>query len=213
MPRSGYVATSLFRLKVAGRNIVFLLDRGAAMRGPAGAGEGARRVARLRRALGQALARLAPRGGDGAPEEDHAPRFALLVFGSTVKAFKPNVLVRATEAFRTEAETWLGDELRPEMGTNLHAGLLAALDLGTSWVVPGKRADTIVVVSAGRPDRGALWSAELLLREVALRNASRMMTIHTLGLGEEHDAVLLRRLARENHGSYVAVGDAPEAGK
>lgn len=64
--------------------------------------------------------------------------------------------------------------------------------------------DTIFLLSDGAPNKGRFTAPEDILREVGKMNAERKLTIHTIGIGPEHNEDLMRRLAEDNGGEYVA---------
>lgn len=92
-------------------------------------------------------------------------------------------------------------------GTNIYGALQMALDLagattGKDWVKP--EIDTIYFLSDGRPSVGVTTSPDEILAFVRERNAVAGITIHTIGLSGAQDAYLLRSLAEQNGGTYVA---------
>jgi len=92
-------------------------------------------------------------------------------------------------------------------GTNLYGALKHGLDVaGVSddgeWSAP--EVDTIYVLSDGRASVGLTTDSEEILSYVRERNRSAGITIHTIGLSGAQDAYLLRSLAEQNGGQYVA---------
>jgi len=125
--------------------------------------------------------------------------------------------------FATDVWTW-SDELAtmtPEMrkqaadfiaasdavgATNIYGSLERALDLagakgGATWSAPV--IDTIYFLTDGRATVGLTTSTDEILSFVRERNRNAGIVIHTIGLSDAHDAVLMRRLAEENGGTYV----------
>jgi Mg-chelatase subunit ChlD len=91
-------------------------------------------------------------------------------------------------------------------GTNIYGALERALDLcgakgGGTWSRPVF--DTLYFLTDGRATVGVTTNTEEILTFVRERNASAGIVIHTIGLSDAHDAVLMRRLAEENGGTYV----------
>ena len=67
-----------------------------------------------------------------------------------------------------------------------------------------KGADTIFLMTDGSPNMGKFADPELILHEVKELNRTRKITIHTIGVGEGHNAPFLRSLAAQNNGQYLA---------
>jgi Mg-chelatase subunit ChlD len=98
-------------------------------------------------------------------------------------------------------------KLEGAAGTNIYSALEKALDMsgvkaGSSWSKPN--VDTIFFLSDGRTTIGVTTDTEQILSLVRERNATAGIVIHTIGLSGAQDADLLRRLAEENGGQYVA---------
>jgi HEAT repeat protein len=92
-------------------------------------------------------------------------------------------------------------------GTNIYSSLEKAFDMagakgGSTWVKPAF--DTIFFLSDGRATIGLSTNSEEILAFVRERNANAGIVLHTIGLSGAQDAELLRRLAQENGGQYVA---------
>lgn len=90
--------------------------------------------------------------------------------------------------------------------TNVYGSLERALDLcgakgGGTWSKPVF--DTIYFLTDGKATVGVTTDTDEILSFVRERNASAGIVIHTIGLSDAHDAVLMRRLAEENGGIYV----------
>jgi Mg-chelatase subunit ChlD len=90
--------------------------------------------------------------------------------------------------------------------TNIYGSLERALDLagakgGASWSAPV--IDTIYFLTDGRATVGLTTNTEEILSYVRERNRNSGIVVHTIGLSDAHDAVLMRRLAEENGGTYV----------
>lgn len=130
--------------------------------------------------------------------------FNLVLFASDVWTWsddlvtmKPEVRAQVNE-FITKSEA-VG-------GTNIHGALERALDLagakaGATWSAPV--IDTIYFLTDGRATVGVTTDTEEILAYVRERNRNAGIVIHAIGLSDAHDAVLMRRLAEENGGTYV----------
>jgi hypothetical protein len=106
---------------------------------------------------------------------------------------------------RTQAKTAV-ENATAVGATNIYGALECALDLagakgGGIWTKPVY--DTIYFLTDGRATVGVSQNTDEILSFVRERNASAGIVIHTIGLSDAHDAVLMRRLAEENGGVYV----------
>jgi HEAT repeat protein len=86
--------------------------------------------------------------------------------------------------------------------TNTYDALVAAL----TEEDPEQQADTVFFLSDGQPSTGKYVDPGDILREVRNLNAVRRVVIHTIALGQ-FDKSLMRRLAEENGGSFVDLGE------
>src|SRR5690606_38827116 len=118
--------------------------------------------------------------------------FNLIPFNGAFQPWQPR-LVPATPAARAAARTFV-EGLQAGGGTNIYDPLEAAL------LDPD--VDTIYLLTDGDPSGGKFVLAEEILREVRRLNAARQVAIHTISIGGR--SPLLRRLAEENGGRYVA---------
>ena len=71
--------------------------------------------------------------------------------------------------------------------------------------------DTILFMSDGAPNRGRIVDPSAIIAEIARMNEHKKVCIHTIGVGKDHDAELMKRIARLNGGTYVAASDAHAA--
>ncbi len=99
------------------------------------------------------------------------------------------------------------EELEAVGGTNIYGSLQRALELaeatgGDTWSAP--KIDTIYFLSDGRPSVGVTTDPDEILSFVQGLNRSAGIVIHTIGLSGAQDAYLLRSLAEQNGGKYVA---------
>ncbi len=126
-------------------------------------------------------------------------RLALVSFSSEARVELP--LTAMTLAGQHEL-TRVTDGLRPEMTTNLWAGLKAGMDL----VGDGSRPTSVVVLTDGvpsvEPPRGILDTFGRHARGCAVH------TVHTMGFGYQLQSALLRDLAEVGHGVFCFIPDA-----
>ncbi len=131
--------------------------------------------------------------------------FNVVFYASDVWTWEDSLVETDDEAISDALR--MVDELEAVGGTNIYGALQTALDIagaegGDTWSEPV--IDTIYFLSDGRPSVGITTEPEEILAYVRERNASAGITIHTVGLSGAQDAHLLRSLAEQNGGSYVA---------
>ncbi|MAE45955.1 MAG: hypothetical protein CMJ86_03595 [Planctomycetes bacterium] len=131
--------------------------------------------------------------------------FAIIMYASDVRLWKDG-LQTMTPARRSEIEPFLKG-LTAVGGTNIFGALrkgfdVAEVSLGDKWSDPP--IDTIFLLTDGKPSVGLVVTPEPILRYVREWNRTAGIVIHTIGLSGAQDAYLLRRLAEENGGTYVA---------
>jgi hypothetical protein len=131
--------------------------------------------------------------------------FAIIMYASDVRVWKDG-LQTMTPARRSEIAPFLKG-LTAVGGTNIFGALrkgfdVAEVSLGDKWSDPP--IDTIFLLTDGKPSVGLVVTPEPILRYVREWNRTAGIVIHTIGLSGAQDAYLLRRLAEENGGTYVA---------
>jgi hypothetical protein len=159
-----------------------------------------------------------PRDGESS-RLDEAKRALLRALGGISEGARFNLLLYATDVWswqdkpvvmdaktRAEAMRYV-EALEANGGTNIYGALMAALDMagatgGDEWRDP--EIDTIYFLSDGRPSVGVTTDPDAILAFVRGRNSSAGITIHSIGLSGAQDAYLMRSLAEENSGTYVA---------
>jgi Mg-chelatase subunit ChlD len=107
-------------------------------------------------------------------------------------------------------------KLEPGSSTSLFDGLMKALeyaeDLGREPEEGEVRIDTIFLLSDGRPThfRGAALNNDKAIdaayETFKAANGARRIVVHAIGVGQGHNEKLMKKLARESGGKYVAVG-------
>jgi hypothetical protein len=129
----------------------------------------------------------------------------LVLFASDVWTWSDS-LVEMNPKVRGEVVSYVED-VEAVGGTNLYGALEKAFDVagaggnGGQWAKPV--IDTIYFLTDGRASVGVTVDPDEILAYVRERNQNAGITIHTIGLSDAHDAVLLRRMAEENGGQYV----------
>lgn len=131
--------------------------------------------------------------------------FNLVLYAADVWTWDDQLVTMSSEA-RKDVNEYV-QKLEPGPGTNIYGALDRALELagakgGGTWSKPA--IDTMYFLTDGRATIGLSTDTEEILAMVRDKNSSAGIVIHTIGLSGAQDAVLLRRLAEENGGIYVA---------
>ncbi|MHC4777137.1 MAG: HEAT repeat domain-containing protein [Planctomycetota bacterium] len=136
--------------------------------------------------------------------------FNIIVYSESYRVWK-KTMTPAHPKLKAEAHDFI-DVLKPNGTTNIYDSLVKALEIAGAAppgaVVTGRKkqkelaADTIYLLSDGNPNRGRLTDAQKIVEDIRERNPG--IVIHTIGIGEAAGAPLLKNLAAENGGHYVA---------
>jgi HEAT repeat protein len=131
--------------------------------------------------------------------------FNLVLYAADVWTWDDQLVAMNADT-RAEVYEYIA-KLETGPGTNIYGALERAFEIagakpGGAWSKPA--IDTIFFLSDGRPTIGVTNDREEILAMVREKNANAGIVIHTIGLSGAQDAQLLRRLAEENGGSYVA---------
>lgn len=150
---------------------------------------------------------------------DAAKRELVKALGGVGEGGVLNIVMYATDVWSwredpVEVDTEIKSEviryvgaLTANGGTNIWGAMKHALDLagveeGGGWSAPV--VDTIYLLSDGRASVGVTTNSDEILSYIKERNRTAGITIHTIGLSGAQDAYLLRSLAEQNGGQYVA---------
>lgn len=130
--------------------------------------------------------------------------FNLVLFASDVWSWADDLVVMAPD--KRLALTKYIEEVDAIGATNIYGALERAFEVagasgGDTFTNP--QIDTIYLLTDGKATVGVTSDREEILSFVRSRNQSARITIHTIGLSDAHDAVLMRRIADENGGQYV----------
>ncbi len=130
--------------------------------------------------------------------------FNLVLFASDVWAWADELVVMAPD--KRLALTKYVEKLDAIGATNIYGALERAFEIagakgGDSFANPA--IDTIYLLTDGKATVGITTDREEILAFVRSRNQNARITIHTIGLSDAHDAVLMRRIAEEHGGQYV----------
>ncbi|MBN2490170.1 MAG: HEAT repeat domain-containing protein [Planctomycetes bacterium] len=190
--KEGGELTSFYGIVTRSRNIVYVLDISGSMNEEA-AGN-VTKITRARQELRQAVASLPPKAS-----------FNVIFYATAVSRWQRKML-QAGPAATKNLESTLA-KIGAAGATNTHGALLDALALagaGGADLRYQLHVDTIFFLSDGHPTVGAMTDPQRILEEVRTLNRLRRITIHTVGVGKDHNIDFMRRLAEENGGTYAA---------
>lgn len=147
--------------------------------------------------------------GLSAVDEDErgAATFNIVLFSTDVLVFKEGRMVVATGANKEKAFKWIDEHVQPQMQTNIYDAIEQAFNIISGSSDRKNRqsgADTMFLMTDGAPSRGKFVRPEVILQEVNRLNRTRGITIHTIGVGKNHNKAFLERLAADNGGQYLA---------
>jgi hypothetical protein len=170
---------SYWDLPVQSDRVVFVVDVSGSMNQPFGTGN-ATRLDEAKRQLDRVLAALPPKA-----------KANIVAFGTDAQVFAAN-LQTLDERRRKAASGWVA-ALEARGATNVHAALQRAF--------ADQEADTIFLLTDGRPSAGAIVAPAALADEVRRWNVGRGLRIHTVALGGRSE--LLERLAADSGGEHT----------
>jgi len=186
-------STEFYGIKTFSLRIALVLDVSGSMNEDSGAGG-----PRIQVAKAELLKAVL-----GLPDKDASFNVVFYSFG--VRRWSKH-MVEATAANKKKLSADL-DQVEADGGTNIYEGVLSALELagaGATDVAYKPSLDTVFFLSDGQPTLGPVTDPDEILAEVRKRNRLGKVRIHTVGIGKEHNADFMRRLAEENGGTYVA---------
>lgn len=134
-------------------------------------------------------------------------RMNVVVFSDKAKRYAARPVV-ASEANKSAVISWLLAEKTGWL-TNIYEGLRTSFDDYLSPGAPAQRfmdlPDTVVFLTDGTPTRGRFQVDDAIVSLVSLWNDPVGLSIHAVGIGEEHAAKLLGAIAERTKGSYFDV--------
>jgi len=197
------VGLTFFGLRTESEKVLFILDASGSMNEPmatytGGGRAGETRLTVAKRELMKALAGVKDGG-----------TFNIVVYAADVWTWSEEPVVM--EAMTREEATIFVEEITAIGGTNIWGCIEKGLDMSqgrkskkglSKWVQPNY--DTLFLLTDGQPSIGISTNREEILDMVRERNEGLGLVINTIGLSSDQDAVLMRRLAEENNGTYAA---------
>jgi len=127
-------------------------------------------------------------------------RVAVVAFDDTAWVEMP---LRFMNAQGKATLTAVADSLRPRGGTDIAAGIKKATEMLSARRFVNASA-AVLLLSDGEDPSAKLKS------EGTMRALARVATVRAVGLGEEHDAALLKHLADAGRGDYAFANEAKE---
>ena len=196
-------STSFYGLRTVSKHILFVIDVSGSMGEIGGKDEqGQLRIDVAKRELSSAIRTLSAEDGDARG----AASFNVVAYDANVYVFKQGKMLEATKRNKEKAFEWIG-KLEADGATNISDALEQAFGIiGTRKAAKQfeRGADTIFLMTDGKPTAGRLMDPDLIRGWVKKINRERQITIHTIGVGGDHDAQFLQKLAAENGGNYLA---------
>jgi len=196
-------STSFYGLKTESKHIIFVIDISGSMGEVGGKNDqGQMRIDVVKRELTNAIKSLQAEDGD----ERGAASFNIVAYAADVQVFKEGKMIDATKSNKEKAFAWI-EKLEAVGATNIYDAIEQAfgiINTRREMKQFEKGADTIFLMTDGKPNRGKVTDPVLIREEVRKLNRERKLTIHTIGVGEGHDAGFLKALAAENNGEYLA---------
>ena len=195
-------STSFYGIKTYSKHIIFVIDISGSMGEHGGKNEqGHHRIDVVKRELKNAIRSLNVIESDERGEAS----FNLVAYEATVKTYKSGKMIPATKKNKEKAFAWI-DSLKAFGATNIYDAIEQAFSIISSKETKNlkKGADTIFLMTDGQPNRGKVTDPHLIRQEVGKLNRTRKITIHTIGVGKDHNKNFLSKLAAENNGEYLA---------
>ena len=197
------VGLTFFGLQTESEKVLFILDASGSMNEPMatytnGESAGETRLTVAKRELLKALGGVKDGG-----------TFNIVVYAADVWTWSEDP--RVMDAKTREDATLFVNEIKAVGGTNIWGCMEKGLDLAlgrkapkgpSRWLQPNY--DTLFLLTDGQPSIGVSIDREEILDMVRERNEGLGLVLNTIGLSTDQDAVLMRRLAEENSGTYAA---------
>jgi hypothetical protein len=175
------------------QRIIYVLDTSGSMKHEVGQGT---RLDACRTEFKRALRALRP-----------GATFNVVIYSKDARRFAKKPMVPAGDDSRSAAEKFV-DEFAPAQNTNIFDALRTAFEMcGEGATKKGSplNADTIYLLTDGSPTMpdGKPDDTNRILDAVREWNAARVVTIHTIGVGDALNTGFLSQLASENNGQFI----------
>jgi hypothetical protein len=204
-------SSSFYGITTSSKHIIYVIDISGSMSADAKDPgkekdeenpDAKKRIDIAREELKKALAQLSAHESD----ERGVSTFNIVIFANETEVYKPGKMVDATKQAKEAAWKWVDEKIVPTYQTNIFDAVEQAFNIisATSDAKNLKKgADTIFLMTDGYPNRGKFFEEDLIIKEVKKMNATRKITLHTIGVGEGHSSKFLSELAAANGGQYI----------
>lgn len=131
-------------------------------------------------------------------------QFNIIIFENDVKTWRKE-LVLASQANKNLAIAYI-NKLESGGGTNIYGSLDKAFKYAGSNVSKqsgSTNVETIFLLSDGSPSAGSITNTDKLCQKTKQWNPYNVVTINTIGLGEDCDKTFMEKLAKENNGVFI----------
>ncbi len=190
---------SFYGIQTRSNRILFVMDRSGSMNEPVGKAQtGPGSVKKIDAAKAQLKAAIA-----GLEDGD---LFNIISYSADVSRWQKK-MVEMSKRAQSKVTRHVDKEIVANGGTNIHDALAEAFRLagiGAMDRAYESNVDTIFFLTDGRPSVGEVQDPREILRRVKEWNRLARIVVHTVGVGVDHDAAFLRRLAEENGGQYTS---------
>ena len=198
-------STSFYGIQTNSKHIIFVVDISGSMSEEGGGlnEQGEARIDVARKELKNAIKSLSATDED----ERGAASFNIVVYSSDVAVYKDGKMVTATKSAKEKAYKWIDETVQADGYTNIYDAVEQAFNIISDKKESknlAKGADTIFLMTDGFANRGKFFDPELMLSEIKAMNKTRKITLHTIGVGANHNRTFLSRLAAQNDGQYLA---------
>ena len=190
---------SFYGITTRSNRILFVLDRSGSMNEPIGSAdtgaETRRKIDAAKQQLKSAIASL-----------EEGDLFNIITYAVDVTPWQRK-MVKMTPKVARKVERYIDHEIDAASGTNIHDALRDAFrvaGIGAMDKAYESNVDTIFFLTDGRPSVGEVQQPEEILLRVKEWNRLARIVVHAVGVGKDHDASFLRRLAEENGGQYTS---------
>ena len=95
------------------------------------------------------------------------------------------------------------EKQKPLGGTNIYDSLELGFKIAHR-TTGAPDLDTIFFLTDGKPTAGKIRDSQRILDVFRAWNETSHLTIHTIGIGKDHDAEFLKELAKIGDGTYIA---------
>lgn len=190
---------SFYGIQTRSNRILFVIDRSGSMLEPVGkadTGPGSQKKIDVAKAqLKAAIAGL-----------EDGDNFNIVSYSADVERWQKRMLTMSKKV-QSKVTRYIDKDLQANGGTNIHDALAEAFRLagiGAMDRAYESNVDTIFFLTDGQPSVGEVQDPVEILRRVKEWNRLARIVVHTVGVGIDHDAAFLRRLAEENGGQYTS---------